>query len=609
MPARSWYALGLLLACYVFSYIDRQVLSLVVQPLKLLLNISDTKIGLLQGFAFAVCYAVMGIPLARAADYLNRARIVAGCAAVWSVATMACGVFNTYAGFLLARAATAVSEAGLPPAALSLLTDLFPRGRLARATSIFMTGPFLGGGLALLGGGWLLEALTRHGGLTVPWIGHLLPWKAMFICIGAPGLGLALLALTTLAEPPRRDPPLHTRHTQQSEVFSEKARPLITYLRRHAPMFIPFVCSVTCIVVALFAMLAWTPTYFTRAFGVSAQDAGRMLGPLYLIAGLGGSLVAGWLAGGPNDVRILKHVFHVILIAALTLALASVALISAHRIPMAVCGFTVASFACSLVVTLAPLPLQVTAPNAARGQTIALCAFIYVIVGGGGGPFSIGFITDHILRNEQMVGRSLGLTTATMALCALAAGWIGLRAVLALGREQATSVSLDQFRFGADADRWSNRKVVNVTQIRRWHSYIGLFIAPSVLFFALTGATQLFGLHEAHGGYRPAAVVEKLSSVHKDQVFAFGEHHDDATSEAEAGKSDVDSTHKEHEEEDDHATVATLLLKVFFLLVALCLTVSTALGVWMGFTQLRRKSIAWLLMAIGSLVPLGLVIF
>jgi MFS family permease len=336
-----------------------------------------------------------------------------------------------------------VSEAGLPPASLSLLTDLFPRARLARASTLFMTAPFLGGGLALLGGGWLLEVLTRDGGLTFPLLGHLLPWKAMFICVGAPGLGLAVLALTTLAEPPRKDTAFETRRMQQTEPLSTKARPLIDYLRRHGALFIPFLCSVTCIVVALFAMMAWIPTYFARAFGVTAQAAGTMVGPLYLIAGLGGSLIAGWLGGGTSDARILKHVFQVILAAAFTLVLASVALIVADKIPIALGGFTVASFACSLVIALAPLPLQLTAPNAARGQTIALCAFVYSIVGGGGGPFIVGFITDHILHNEQMLGRALGLTMGIMALAAAGAGWVGLRVVLGLDKEQAVSRPLD----------------------------------------------------------------------------------------------------------------------------------------------------------------------
>jgi hypothetical protein len=136
--------------------------------------------------------------------------------------------------------------------------------------------------------------------------------------------------------------------------------------------------------------------------------------------------------------------------------------------------------------------------------------------------------------------------------------------------------------------------------IRKWHSYIGLFVAPSVLFFTLTGAAQLFSLHEAHGNYKPAAIVEKLSRVHKDQVFELGDHH------AEAGG---DAAPPAGAQDNDVPKTSTLLLKMFFLLVAICLAVSTALGLWMGLTQMRRKPIAWLLLAAGTLIPLGLLLF
>ena len=148
-----------------------------------------------------------------------------------------------------------------------------------------------------------------------------------------------------------------------------------------------------------------------------------------------------------------------------------------------------------------------------------------------------------------------------------------------------------------------------MTGIRKWHSYIGLFIAPSVLFFALTGATQLFSLHEAHGNYKPAALVEKLSSVHKDQVFAFGNHHEQPAPEADAAKPNLGAAPRAGKEDDEDKTeLSTLLLKVFFLLVALCLVVSTSLGLWMGFKQMRRKPVAWLLVAAGTLIPVSLLL-
>jgi len=143
---------------------------------------------------------------------------------------------------------------------------------------------------------------------------------------------------------------------------------------------------------------------------------------------------------------------------------------------------------------------------------------------------------------------------------------------------------------------------MNATTIRRWHSYIGLFIAPSVLFFALTGALQVFSLHEAHGDYVPLPLIEKLASVHKDQEFKLGHHH--AGPKPEAGKPEAPKA----DDDDDKTPPVQLALKAFFLVVAVCLALSTAFGLWMGLKYTRRKPLAWALLAAGAVVPVGLLI-
>jgi len=150
---------------------------------------------------------------------------------------------------------------------------------------------------------------------------------------------------------------------------------------------------------------------------------------------------------------------------------------------------------------------------------------------------------------------------------------------------------------------------MTLTSIRQWHSCIGLFIAPSVVFFALTGAAQLFNLHETHGNYQPPAMLEKLSSVHKDQVFALGHHHEPPEPEANARKPDAAPASPAHgEDDDDKLKLSTVVLKAFFLLVALGLVLSTVLGFWMAFTQTRRKYIAWTLVVAGVVIPAGLLL-
>jgi hypothetical protein len=146
---------------------------------------------------------------------------------------------------------------------------------------------------------------------------------------------------------------------------------------------------------------------------------------------------------------------------------------------------------------------------------------------------------------------------------------------------------------------------MSMATIRQWHFYIGMFIAPSVLFFALTGAVQLFSLHEAHGSYDPPPILEKLSAVHKDQVFAAGHHHHDADA---APKPAAAPAGPPPADDDDKPKLTTLLLKSLFLVVALGLTVSTALGLWIGLTHPRYKRAALLLVIAGAVLPVVLLL-
>jgi hypothetical protein len=149
---------------------------------------------------------------------------------------------------------------------------------------------------------------------------------------------------------------------------------------------------------------------------------------------------------------------------------------------------------------------------------------------------------------------------------------------------------------------------MNSATIRTWHFYIGMFIAPSVLFFALTGALQLFSLHEAHGAYKPPAIIERLSSVHKDQVFAASHHHDHDHAEHQA-KPPAAGTAPPPADDDDKLKTSTLVLKIFFFwAIAGGLIVSTLFGLWMGLTHPRRKRSAWITVAVGAAIPIVLLL-
>ncbi|GGA03405.1 PepSY domain-containing protein [Dyella caseinilytica] len=140
-----------------------------------------------------------------------------------------------------------------------------------------------------------------------------------------------------------------------------------------------------------------------------------------------------------------------------------------------------------------------------------------------------------------------------------------------------------------------------MSKIRLWHAYVGLFSAPTILFFAFTGALQLFDLHEQHGNYQPPALIEKLGRMHKDQVFALDHHEHQSQAPTSEGKAATPPP-----DDDDAVSLPTQALKWFFLLVALNLVASTLLGVWIGLSHVRRKRTAWTLLVAGTLIPLGL---
>ncbi|MEB0077290.1 MFS transporter [Pseudomonas sp. CCI3.2] len=193
----SAYSVGLFLLCFAFSYLDRQIVSILVQPLKATLNLTDSQIGMLQGFSFTLCYATAGVVVARLVDRSNRVNIIAICVAIWACSTALCATAGSFTELLVYRGGTAIAEAALSPAVLSLFADLYAPRRLSRATGIFMLGPYIGSGAALMGGGALLGWLNQPGNDVLSST-SLQAWQVVFLCVGLPGFILAALVFFTL---------------------------------------------------------------------------------------------------------------------------------------------------------------------------------------------------------------------------------------------------------------------------------------------------------------------------------------------------------------------------------------------------------------------------
>jgi len=201
--AYEWYVVVICMLAYIFSFVDRQILALMIEPIKHDLQLSDTQFSLLHGLAFSLFYAVMGIPIALLADRYSRPKIIAIGVAFWSLATAACGLSRSFAHMFLARIGVGVGEAALSPATYSMLSDMFPRDKLGRAVGIYSIGSFIGGGMAFLIGGYVINLLKSVDSVVVPWVGAMRPWQVTFFIVGLPGLLVALLILLTVRDPQR----------------------------------------------------------------------------------------------------------------------------------------------------------------------------------------------------------------------------------------------------------------------------------------------------------------------------------------------------------------------------------------------------------------------
>ena len=184
----GWVVTIILLIAFTFSFVDRQVLNLLVEPIRQDLGVSDTQISFLQGFAFALTYVLMSIPLGRMVDRFNRVGIMMGGVIVWSATTIACGLSKNYTQLLFARFGVGAGEAALTPAAWSVLADYFRPEHLARPVSVYLMGPYLGAGLAMIAGAEVLDWSRQVDEVSLPLVGIVAPWQATFIAVGLPGI-------------------------------------------------------------------------------------------------------------------------------------------------------------------------------------------------------------------------------------------------------------------------------------------------------------------------------------------------------------------------------------------------------------------------------------
>ena len=417
-PAAGWYLVGVLMVAYIFSFIDRTILTLLVEPIRADLGISDTQISLLHGFAFAIFYTLMGIPIATLADRKNRRNIIAIGVAFWSLATAACGLAKGFWSLFAARVGVGVGEAALSPAAYSMIADSFPEDKLGRALGIYSVGAFIGAGLAFIIGGVVVGIVTTADATVVPVIGTVQPWQMVFFIVGFPGVLVALWVMT-LREPIRRT---STQLVQQQAGF----RMLLTYMRAHWRAFAAHLVGFSLLGLLFNSTIAWMPTYLIRGFGLTASQAGLWLGGVLLVFSTAGILVGSFLADwlrrrGRTDATMLVG-----LLSAVCLIPFAFTTTTVDSLALCIVLFMPLIFFSTFAWGAAAAAIQVITPNRMRATASAIYLFFLNLIGIGFGPTLVALCTDYVFGSDAAVGWSIALVAGISAPLAALFMWWGL---------------------------------------------------------------------------------------------------------------------------------------------------------------------------------------
>lgn len=405
----AWWMLGVLFLLYLFSFLDRMVISILVPAIQADLGLSDTQMSLILGPGFALSYAVFGLPLGWASDRYSRRWVIFLGVCVFGLATGASGLANGFVALLAARMFVGVGEASLSPAAYSLLADRFPKRLLTMAINIYTMGIKIGSATALALGGFLVSTVPAEG-IVAPFVGHLLPWHVVMLICGLPAIPLALLVFT-FKEPPRKAlAPL---------LEGEERQGLMPFIRSEWRLVVPILVGFGLIGIMGSGMNAWIPTYMARAFGWTPGQYGPMLGALNLACSFSLILTAAiidWLyAKGVRDAHLR---FYVWMLAASLPIMGVMFFIKVSWIFLAL--FWVFLVVATPIVGYASAILQLISPAHLRGQMTAVFLFILTVIGGSLGPVLVATITDVVFRDEARLGYSLAVVALTV--CPMALG-------------------------------------------------------------------------------------------------------------------------------------------------------------------------------------------
>ncbi len=400
-PAVAWLGVGVLVIAFVFSIADRIIISLLVDPIKADLGLSDTQMGFMMGLAFAIFYALMGLPIGRWADKYSR-RTIIGCGIfLWSIMTALCGLARSFWELFLARVGVGVGEATLSPAAYSMIADYFPREKLGRALGVYQSGAFFGVGLALIFGGLAIRFAATADDVSLPLVGVIAPWQLAFIAVGMPGLLVAAL-MFLVKEPVRQG----IAPAQAGDITLGQA---IGFAWTRKRVFLAHYTGFALLALPMTTLATWVPAYFMRVVGLTPPETGLQLGLIVLVFSPIGVISGGWLADSLFKQGRTDAPLRVAVIAAVFMVPFSVLATTVQDPGMALFIAAPFAFGASVPMGLAPTALQLVTPNRLRAQISAAWMLFLNLITAGLGPTAVGWINDTVFGDPLQVGLSIAL--------------------------------------------------------------------------------------------------------------------------------------------------------------------------------------------------------
>tara|TARA_B100000214_G_scaffold92552_1_gene64010 strand:- start:1160 stop:2461 length:1302 start_codon:yes stop_codon:yes gene_type:complete len=400
----GWYVAFILLIGFTFSFIDRQVLNLLVVPIQNDLNISDTQISALQGLAFVLTYVGLCIPIGRLIDRSHRVVVMIIGLLIWSIATVACGFSKNYISMFIARMGIGAGESTVHPGSISILGDYFDSDNIASPMSIYLLGPYLGAGIAMIFGAQVLDWTSKmNSNFILPLIGEVAPWQLTFIAVGLPGILIAGLFLT-IREPKRK---IQAIESQEIPSFKTIAK----YIKNNWQLYGAIIIGNSCLIILLYGLQSWVPTMLLRVYEWDLIQSGRAYGLIAMLAGSAGVLSGPLALKFLNKKNIEAPHFKLAIFGISMASLSLVLLPFQENVNFALAFITLASFFVTLPLAGTSSAMVIVSPNRIRGVITGIYVVVTSVFGLVLGPFLVASSTDFIFQDPNAVAKSLALVS------------------------------------------------------------------------------------------------------------------------------------------------------------------------------------------------------